>query len=350
MIYEGIELYNVHELEPADDGGAGQKMSRIPGELRSKLNSGAQGTAFNGCGCEIRFRMLSDEVRLVLRRQKAPGILSHGLAEVYFGSFQATYLQTPLFIGFEPTELVIRKPGRIEQLGKLSRERKHSYDPEVVRVILPFDWQTLLISVEGPTAPPLPTQTPASKLLVYGSSISHGGDSVFPTGTYAMRLAQQLGYDLVNLGFAGSAHLEPELAGYIAERKDWNAGLFELGVNVISTWETGRFASAVDQFIDKLAEGQDGRWMFCTDVYAMYMDLEGNPKLEEFRKIVRDKVNSVNLPRLVYVPGSELLSVMKDGAKDRSAYLAADLLHPSNMGMENLAANWARLLKSKMPE
>lgn len=66
-------------------------------------------------------------------------------------------------------------------------------------------------------SPPQIGQEQRARYLAYGSSITHGSSVVGPTETYAMRVARLLGMDLINLGFAGSAHFDDALATYIAD-------------------------------------------------------------------------------------------------------------------------------------
>jgi hypothetical protein len=92
----------------------------------------------------------------------------------------------------------------------------------LVRVILPYDWPTELVDITGEIDPPRAEQTPAIRLLAYGSSNTHGGGAVRSTESYAMLTAARLGFDLINLGFAGSAQMELEMAHFIAQDLDWD--------------------------------------------------------------------------------------------------------------------------------
>ncbi|KRF09622.1 hypothetical protein ASG89_15505 [Paenibacillus sp. Soil766] len=70
----------------------------------------------------------------------------------------------------------------IEKLSALYR--KH---PEVVRIILPYDWKIIFMDAEGnQEVPPKPHKLPQRRYLAYGSSITNGGDAVRPTGSYAI--------------------------------------------------------------------------------------------------------------------------------------------------------------------
>jgi hypothetical protein len=333
MLYKNAELYNVSELlKPAQ--GKGFWMSRIPEQVRASLNPKAQQAALNGCGCEIRFNLRGDRVRIVLQRDSVEGIKDMGLLEIYRGTFQSSYEMTPRFIGNEEYEIIIDHTfGDMELLNRIAKEKKLVFDPELIRILLPFDWKCRLIAVEGDIEPPAPSQTPQQKLLAYGSSITHGGSAVAPSGSYAMRTASKLGMDLINLGFAGSAMLEQEMAEFISGSKDWDIAILELGVNVLDSWSPGEFAERAEGFLAAIAEQNVGKWIFCTDIFTMRMDLEGNPKAHEFRGVVKNLVHRLRQQKLVYLPGTELFP--------DASLLSADLVHPCSAGQELIAVNMA---------
>lgn len=54
--------------------------------------------------------------------------------------------------------------------------------------------------------------------LAYGSSITHGSLALAAPCSYPFQIARRLGCDYLNLGYAGSAYLEREMAEYIVSR------------------------------------------------------------------------------------------------------------------------------------
>lgn len=231
MIYANAELHNVRAMLPLE-GENGFRLSRYPEELLHKLNPGAQNAAFFPCGCEVRFNLLGPEARVILRRPVLSVGNPYGIAEVWFGSFPGPWPFNPYGIGREPTAIPIQMPEEIDQLETLTREHNLPFDPRLVRVFLPHENDLYLIGIEGEIAPPRPEQSPARRLLSYGSSITHGGNAVHPSQSYAFQTAERLGLDLVNLGLSGSAQMEPELAGFIAGL-DWDIATLEMGINVL---------------------------------------------------------------------------------------------------------------------
>jgi lysophospholipase L1-like esterase len=339
MLYKNAELYNIRAIAPLPDGGF--RLSRIPDDLRLKMNASAQNTAFYTCGCEIRFNIRQGPAKIVLRRTPGNGVPVDpaGVAEVWFGPFEGDWTICPRSIGPEPTTLTITAPANLEQLQRYAIENGLAYDPALVRVILPYDWFTELVDIEGEIDPPLPEQAPARKLLAYGSSITHGGGAVRPTESYAMLTASRLGMDLINLGFAGSAHMEAEMARFIAHEIDWDLATLEMGINVIGSWPVEQFRERVQVFVHEIAIAHPERWIFCIDLFTCVHDLQGDPLIDAYRQMVRETVEGLALPRLVYINGQSLLT----GA----AGLTADLVHPSSAGMQEIATRLVEVIRSR---
>jgi len=359
MFYKNAEIYNVHELLEGDglsvlteatrnqmksgggdpdqawgaEDGEGLWFCRIPNELRLKLNVSAQLNAIQATGGELRFNLKGERARVVLKCQQAPVIV-----EVYQGSFFVGWH----VVGREATEIQVGLPANIDLLAELAEKHRTPFDARLTRVLLPWRPPSRLLAFEADCEPPRPEQTPAVKYLAYGSSITHGNASVRPSAMYAHRTSQLMGADLINLGFGGGAHLEKEIADYIAERTDWDFASMELGINLLRGIEVDDFERRVDYFVERVATAHPDKWIFCMDLFTVQEDLEGKRKVEEFRRVVREKVASLNLPKLIHVPGDEMLTSVHG--------LAVDLVHPSPFGMEEIAHNLSTVMKERMGE
>jgi hypothetical protein len=92
--------------------------------------------------------------------------------------------------------------------------------------------------------------------LHHGSSISHGSDAESPTTTWPALAASRGGVELLNLGFSGSALLDPFTARAM---RDAPADLIsvKIGINLVNTdlMRLRAFAPAVHGFLDTIREG-----------------------------------------------------------------------------------------------
>lgn len=92
--------------------------------------------------------------------------------------------------------------------------------------------------------------------LHHGSSISHGSNADRPTATWPALAAALGGVELVNLGFGGSALLDPFTARAM---RDAPADLISLkiGINLVNTdvMRLRAFGPAVHGFLDTIREG-----------------------------------------------------------------------------------------------
>ncbi|NMD57554.1 MULTISPECIES: SGNH/GDSL hydrolase family protein [Tsukamurella] len=124
-----------------------------------------------------------------------------------------------------------------------------------VEIWLPHNEITELIALrtDAPVAPQAPRER---RWLHHGSSISHGSGAAHPTGTWPAIAAQAGGVDLVNLGFGGSALLDPFVARAI---RDTVADLISLkiGINLANAdvMRLRAFTPAVHGFLDTIRDG-----------------------------------------------------------------------------------------------
>lgn len=333
MLPHEIGLHNIAELVPqADTGWVG--ISRVPLDLRTRLNERAQVCSLQGAGCELRFNLVEDEARITLAMAERPAI-----AEVFCGSFLIGWH----VVETTPTEIVVARPLLDELVARAAERQSPPFDSDLFRVVLPWRPAVYICGVTGDLAPPRAHQVPPRRYLAYGSSITHGNNGLAPSGTYAMRIARRLGVDLINLGFGGGAHCEPELADYIAARDDWDFATLELGINMISWLDTAGFAERVRTFVGTIARAHPDKWIACIDLFPFHMDLD--PEAERnhaYRAVVREIVAELALPRLVHIDGRDLL-------RDLTG-LCADVLHPAPSGMEEIATNLTVRLERMLAE
>ncbi|OCT15712.1 hypothetical protein A8709_13620 [Paenibacillus pectinilyticus] len=336
-----MAFHNVAELTPIGEGTAVQ-LCRIPTELRLQLHAFAHDSGLKTGGMEIRFHMITDRVTLFLEVVNAAQLTSgHTVAQVYHGIFQET---SPRILGTHVTEIVIERPSELALMKQIADKEGLAFAPDLVRVILPYESQIAFVRVEGETEPPRADSFPDKRLLVYGSSISNGASAVRPTGSYAMRTAAGMGMDLLNVSFAGGAMVDRVMADYLAALSNWDTAFIELGINMIWDVQKGRpgspdeFRERVDYFISRIADAHPDQWIFCTDMFTFKGDVSQGEDRLAFRSAVADKVKQMNKPKLVYIPGTDLLT--------SASLLTSDLIHPSEEGLMEISNRLVDIIQS----
>lgn len=130
-----------------------------------------------------------------------------------------------------------------------------SGDDKQVEVWLPHDETTVLVALRA-DAPVQPVRRDRRVWLHHGSSISHGSNATHPTGTWPAIAAGLARVDLVNLGYGGSALLDPFTARTL---RDTPADLIsvKVGINIVNAdlMRLRAFRPAVHGFLDTIREG-----------------------------------------------------------------------------------------------
>lgn len=125
-----------------------------------------------------------------------------------------------------------------------------------VEIWLPHNETTELVALRA-DAPVAPTPDRGRPVwLHHGSSISHGSNAESPSTTWPALAAARGGVELVNLGFGGSALLDPFTARTL---RDTPADLIsvKIGINLVNTdvMRLRAFGPAVHGFLDTMREG-----------------------------------------------------------------------------------------------
>jgi len=328
MVYKNICFHNVEEMIETEDG---ILMTRIPESLRVILNEGVQTRALMPAGCEMRFNLKSGEAKIILKLTEGAGV-----AEVFQGNFHVGQY----FVDERPAEIVVGVPANLSELKKLSAENNLPFCPQLTRIIMPYRYPVKIVNIsDGEFGLPEREQLPEKRYLAYGSSITHGQNGVLPTGTYAMRTAQILGVDLLNMGFGSGAHCEKQMADYISSRDDWDFASLEMGINMVPSFDADEFRKRVEYFIARISESHPEKYIFCIDMFPFSMDfVKGETKNVIFRKIVKDAVSFVSSKRVIHIDGRDILK--------RISGLMTDLVHPSPSGMQEMAVNLSNIIRT----
>jgi len=124
-----------------------------------------------------------------------------------------------------------------------------------IEIWLPHNETTELVGLRA-DAPIQASARQAGRVwLHHGSSISHGSNAEHPTGTWPAIAARLGGMELINLGFGGSALLDPFVARTIT-RTEADLISLKLGINLVNTdlMRVRALAPAVHGFLDIIRE------------------------------------------------------------------------------------------------
>jgi hypothetical protein len=190
--------------------------------------------------------------------------------------------------------------------------------------------------------------------LHHGSSISHGSNAESPSTTWPALAAAQGAVELVNLGFGGSALLDPFTARAM---RDTPADLIsvKIGINLVNTdlIRLRAFAPAVHGFLDTIREGHPSTpLLVVSPLFCPIHEHTPGPAAPDLSRLsegvlsflatgdpadrtrltltlIRDELaritaeRSADDPRLSYLDGRELY-----GEADSASLPLPDQLHP----------------------
>jgi len=237
-----------------------------------------------------------------------------------------------------------------------------------VEIWLPHTETTELIALRT-NAPVRPAPDSGRRLwLHHGSSISHGSNAGHPTAIWPALAATQGGVELVNLGFSGSALLDPFTARAM---RDTPADLISLkiGINIVNTdaMRLRAFAPAVHGFLDTIREGHPiTPLLIVSPLLCPVQEDTPGPLAPDFTSgtlrfkatgdpaecaagrltltVIRDRLSRIvtgraaDDPNLHYLDGRSLY-----GQSDYDELPLPDEIHPDPAGHRRIAENFTRL-------
>ncbi|MGE9290070.1 MAG: GDSL-type esterase/lipase family protein, partial [Puniceicoccales bacterium] len=281
----------------------------------------ARQRALHGTGSEIRFRLKSPTVKISIGAceivaQEHGG----GLAQILFGDFSYTYF--PVKHSIHEIEVTAPSYENLEQ----GAAGEFLFHPRLMRILLPTHSVISHLSIEGEIAPPQPGDVPSKRALHYGSSITQGSGSITSREDWASRCSHLLGADLINLGFGGGCHCEPEMADYLCERDDFDYAVLETGINMLDL-DPAIADTRIENLIRRFSEAHPDKPTFCLGVFPCGDDFRNptNGRAQQIRELVRSTVADIGAPHLHFIDGKKALHYPRG--------MTVDLVHPSPAGM-----------------
>ncbi|MEV4381092.1 GDSL-type esterase/lipase family protein [Streptosporangium sp. NPDC049644] len=205
--------------------------------------------------------------------------------------------------------------------------------------------------------------------LHHGSSISHGSNATSPTAIWPALAAAQGGVELVNLGFGGSALLDPFTARAM---RDTPADLIsvKIGINVVNAdvMRLRAFTPAAHGFLDTIREGHPTTpLLVVSSILCPVQEDTPGPLAPDFDggslrfkatgdpaervagrltlNVIRDELariveqRTADDPNLHYLDGRDLY-----GETDYAELPLPDEVHPDPAGHRRIGENFARLV------
>lgn len=340
MIYKNIEVFNAVEAEEYEGG---MRFYRVPESVSDAMEipPGGVGRATNSTGVELRFVVKSGTVKIKIKDVSPIDYLSS--FHVYYGGLQGGWdaHEVNCYITREEKEFEFKTPPNLEKLRKISKEAGIDFDPSVVRVI--FDRGSYVITdVSGDAEPPTKDLLPQKTLLCYGSSITHGSNSIDMSHSWASILGHNINMDVRNLGMAGACAAEEEMVGYIAsegERGAWDTAVLSLGINILN-WEEEKIYARVKNMIAEIAGRNRDKKVFVISPLYNNDDYENGGRSDNWRKIIASECEKAALPNVTYINGLDLLGSMD--------LISADFVHPNIYGVSQIAERLTKIVKDSL--
>lgn len=154
-------------------------------------------------GTELRFKLVSDEVKIRLRLM--PG-QSPALCEVFFGNFFAGKEYCLTVTDYNVLEYTFKKTAIPKPLKITSRKKDVGFASDVVRILLPTR-SVLFAGVTGQTEIPQVYEMPHKNVVFLGSNTLGANDVDRPSLSIAFEVASRLNANCYNL----STNLPPRL-------------------------------------------------------------------------------------------------------------------------------------------
>ena len=338
MIYKNAQLYNVSDIDiDSKDGGA--TWNRMPKKLTDKFEA-PNGRYMNVSSTGVEIRFVINSGTAVVRMQSTADKSMNSCFHVYRGGIQGGYPdhENNTYVPNVPTDFVFEKQKNIDSLREMAKAAGDSFDPDVVRII--FDRGAYkILDISGDIAPPAKEQAPEKTLLCYGSSITHGSNSIDTSHTWVSLLAHNLDMDLRNLGMAGSCCMEPEVIDYIASEGEcgaWDMAVMELGINVLF-WEESKIRERVENAVSEVAGRNRDKKVYVISPFYCGDEYHGKKEPDTWRRIIKETVDRLAFSNVTLINGLELLGDM--------TLLSADEIHPSIYGVQQIADRLTDILK-----
>lgn len=173
------------------------------------------------------------------------------------------------------------------------------------------------------------------KVVVYGSSITHGASASRPGMAYPARMSRNLGIDFVNFGFSGNCKMQPEFIPFMT-KIEADAFVCDAFANPTADEVTQR----VEPFIDAMVAAHPGKPIIMVRPFhheSEYYDLVRQERYVNKLRVAREKMDMLTKK---YKDVYYLDIPFATGADCESTI---DTSHPNDLGFD-------RIIKTYQPQ
>ncbi len=307
-----VYLHNLY----ASKTEAGYSLHKFPTSLIKHLSAKGQPNAYTLFGSEIRFTIVSKVTVEVYTPNTAQILIYYGDYQGEFHTFSGSYT-----FQIEP---------KFDEEGLKRLSQYHRFEPNLVRIILKENM--IVRSIEGEYVFPDISKFPKQKYLAYGTSITQGRNGFTPDLNYPGIVSEALGYECYNYGMSGSAYIEQALVDFMCENT-YDLITLELSVNLLGDgYDVSIFKDRLSYLLQKIAQTQPHATVIGITILDNWRKLgfDQNRGTQKDVILYRNAFKSImkDYPQFILLEGESMLEFH---------HLSADLIHPSQYGMIELA-------------
>ncbi len=179
------------------------------------------------------------------------------------------------------------------------------------------------------------------KVVVFGSSITHGASASRPAMAYPARMSRNLGIDFINFGFSGNCKMQPEFTNFLVKVK---ADAFVCDAFANPTAE--EIAERVEPFIDAMVAAHPGKPIIMLRTFHHESEFYDQVKRDKFVEKVRVAREKMALLTKKY---KDVYYLEEPYATGNDCESTIDTSHPNDLGFDRIIRTYqpkiAKILK-----
>ncbi len=172
---------------------------------------------------------------------------------------------------------------------------------------------------------------PRKPIVIYGTSITHGGCASRPGMAWTSIVGRQLDTPVINLGFSGSGKMEPEMADLLAEL---DPSVYVL--DCVANMTPEMVAERIVPFVEKLHASHPNVPILLAED-SSFRNQCPTPKGRILREVYQ-KLTAAGVKNIHFLASKDMLGTDTEGTVDGC--------HPNDLGMLRLANAFTQALRS----